>query len=485
MKKSDIAKVLAEIGGRLCRAGVDRVCQLDSNTFMFTLYGIKEGESLLVSLKRNALRFHLLFERIHKDYVVNTPAAGVLNKYCSRAKILSVSFDGCMIEMHLLHGVEYRLLFHMNSGNIQLFERSNEIFRLNKEVRESPASGKEPFLSFARESTFHSKTDGMESARPLNRSLSDEFIEQQNSVLRRKTLSVLRGEQKKLHRLMDKLQEEQHEAKERERFRLMGELLKYNLSRVKKGNRSVTLTGFDGKEVQLDLDPTLGPRENMDRYFQQYGKLKRRAEFIEQKIAFEKTRLAALEKLMAVVRCGEAVSITHSPLQFVESIDGDLLGRGLQDRVRRVFYPVQVRRREENKEQKFLRFCSKSGKTILVGRNARENDELTLRTARGNDLWFHVETGSGSHVILRYDRQGEFQDADIVDAAMLALYFSRYRNEKSGDVVYTRRKFVRKPKNKPAGYVTYHNNKSKHIRVDDKVLGRLLDSRPQGLMLQQ
>jgi predicted ribosome quality control (RQC) complex YloA/Tae2 family protein len=485
MRKSDIGKVLAEIGGRLCRAGVDKVCQLDSHTFVFMLYGIEEGEALLVCLKRNALRFHLLFERIHKDYVLNTPATGVLNKYCSRAKILSVSFDGYLVEMHLFHGVEYRLLLHVDSRNIQLFERNHEIFRFNKEAKESRALVKEPLLLFTRENTLHSEADGLESALTLNRSLSDAFVEQQNSVLRRKTLSVLRGEQKKLHRLMDKLQEEQHEARERERFRLMGELLKYNLSRVKKGDRSVTLTGFDGRATQIDLDPTLGPRENMDRCFQQYGKLKRRAEFIEQKVAFEKARSAALEKLMAAVRSGEVVSITRSPLKFVESMDSDLLGRGLQERVRRVFYPVQVRRREENKEQKFLRFCSKSGKTILVGRNARENDELTLRTARGNDLWFHVETGSGSHVILRYDRQGQFQDADIVDAAMLALYFSKYRNEKSGDVVYTRRKFVRKPKNKPAGYVTYHNNKTKHIHVDEKVLGRLLDSRPQGLMLQQ
>ena len=125
------------------------------------------------------------------------------------------------------------------------------------------------------------------------------------------------------------------------------------------------------------------------------------------------------------------------------------------------------------------------GKTILVGRNARENDELTVRIARGNDLWFHVETGSGSHVILRYDRSDGFQDADIVDAAMLALYFSNYRNEKSGDVVYTQRKYIRKPKNKPAGYVTYHNNKTKHILVDQAVLDRLLDSKPEGLRLQR
>jgi predicted ribosome quality control (RQC) complex YloA/Tae2 family protein len=309
-------------------------------------------------------------------------------------------------------------------------------------------------------------------------------MEQQNDALARRVLSVLRSERKKLGRLMEKLLEERREVRDKERYRLMGELLKYNLSSVKRGDRSVSLTGFDGKTMHVDLDPMLGPRENMQSYFQQYRKLKRREEFIDRKISFEERRAAALNELMELVHSGRAISINHSPLQLVERIDPGLLTMGLQTRVRRLFFTEQTKRRDEKKNERFLRFSSKSGKTILVGRNARENDELTVRVARGNDLWFHVETGSGSHVILRYEKGAAFQDADIIDAAILALYFSSYRNEKSGNVVYAQRKYVRKPKNKPAGYVLYHNNKTKHVHVDQRVLQRLLDSRPEGLLLQ-
>ena len=485
MKRSDIEKALVESGKGLCSTGVDSIYQIDSHSLLFALYGIREWKGLLIAVKRNTLRIHLLFESIHRDYYLNTPAAALLNKYCSRAKILSISFDGSVVELVLYRGVEYRFLVHIGSRDLQLREGENVIFQLSTETKHPiPSPGADAVLSFSRNGANRPDTGAREAGLVLNHTLSDEYIGELNNGLAKKILSVLREERKKLIRLMEKLLEEQCEARDREQYKLSGELLKYNLSRVKRGDVSVSLTGFDGKSTHVDLDPMLGPRENMDRYFQQYRKLKRREEVIDQKIDFEKKRSAKLDELLDLVHSGEAISINRSPLQFVKSIDPDLLGRRLQERVRRIFFPEKTASRGEMKKVKFLRFHSKSGKTILVGRNAREN-ELTVRIARGNDLWFHVETGSGSHVILRYDRSDGFQDADIVDAAMLALYFSNYRNEKSGDVVYTQRKYIRKPKNKPAGYVTYHNNKTKHILVDQAVLDRLLDSKPEGLRLQR
>ena len=101
MKKSDVEKALAEMGEGLTRSRIDRVYQTDSHTFLFSLYGIKEWKGLLICLKRNALRFHLLFESIHRDYFLNTPAAALLSKHCSRAKILSLSSDGEVVQLVL------------------------------------------------------------------------------------------------------------------------------------------------------------------------------------------------------------------------------------------------------------------------------------------------------------------------------------------------------------------------------------------------
>ena len=486
MKKADIERALAEIGEGLCGTSIDSVYQLDSHTFLLTLYGRGGGRSLLISVKRNAQRFHLLFDKIHRDFSLTTPAVMIMRKYCSRGRIFSIAFDGNVVELLLLRGAEYRLLVDFDSKDLQLLEGEKRIFQLDRaERRTIPSPGADAALSFSCSSGRSRRTDSSDGEPAFNRRLSDEYIHQQNEALARKILSVMRGERKKLGRLLEKLLIEQREVRDKDRYRLRGELLKYNLSRVPKGERSVTLTGFDGEAVTVELDPMLGPRENMDRCFQHYRKLKRREEVIDQKIVFEEKRLGSLDELMDLVRKGEALSISRSPVQFVESIDPGVLTRGFQERVRRVFFTEQPSAKDKKKTEAFLRFTSKNGKTILVGRSARENEELTLRMARGNDLWLHVETGSGSHVILRYDRGGEFQDTDIVDAAMLALYFSHYRNAKSGDIVYTHRKYVRKPKNKPVGYVTYHNNRTKRIHFDERVLQRLLDSRPQGLMLKR
>jgi predicted ribosome quality control (RQC) complex YloA/Tae2 family protein len=481
MNKNEIREVLDEIGAGLCRTAVDGVSQLDNHTFFFGLYGIGAWHGLLVTTKKNALRFHLLFVNPHREHVRKSPAAALLHKHCARAKIVSVAMRDGVIELRLLRDAERRLLVYLDSGDIQLLEGDSELFRLHRQYEHETLQDTEAVLSYSREPVRDRRSFNEAGDAALNRRLSESFVRQYNSALSRRVESVLRGEQKKLARLKDKLLKELEETRNREDYRLKGDLLKYNLSLVKRGERSVWIDGFDGNPVLVELDPMLGPRENMERYFMQYRKLKRRGDFIDRKIEFEKKRASALHELLQRVRVGEAVTITRPPLDFVEGMDTELLGRGLQGRVRRIFFPERVNRRDDAKQQKFLRFHSKTGKTILVGRNARENDDLTLRTARGNDIWFHVETGTGSHVILRYDSGRDIQDADIVDAAMLALHFSNFRNDKSGDVVYTYRKYIRKPKDKPAGFVTYHHHKTKHIRTDQQVLGRLLDSKPQGL----
>jgi predicted ribosome quality control (RQC) complex YloA/Tae2 family protein len=482
---TDIKQVLSEIGDLLCESRLDSVYQLDDYTFLLTLFGGRLRGNLLISVKRNAERFHLVFERIHRDYFINTPWVTLLRKHCTRGKIQAIRYVGGLLALRIVRDRTCELIVDFDSNDVLLMNKDGTVcFQLRNGGRGSKSSrkgGEE--LSYPGGGTL--VADEARKELRCNRRLSDEYIRQQNGALARKILSVMRGERKKLGRLLEKLLDEQREVRDKDRYRLQGELLKYNLSRVPRGEQSITLTGFDGEAFTVELDPMLGPRENMDRYFQHYRKLKRREEFIDQKIVFEEKRLGALDELMDLVRKGEAISITRSPVQFVESIDPGVLTRGFQERVRRVFFTEQPSLKDEKKAEAFLRFTSKNGKTMLVGRNARENEELTLRMARGNDLWFHVETGSGSHVILRYDRGGEFQDDDIVDAAMLALYFSHYRNAKSGDIVYTHCKYIRKPKNKPSGYVTYHNNKIKRIHFDERVLQRLLDSRPQGLMLKR
>ena len=129
------------------------------------------------------------------------------------------------------------------------------------------------------------------------------------------------------------------------------------------------------------------------------------------------------------------------------------------------------------REDNFRRFVSAEGYTILVGRDNQQNDRLTMRTANGNDLWLHVGGGrAGSHVVVRLPKQKTASLETLLDAATLAVHFSKARGEQRIDVVYTQRKHVRKPKGLPPGAVVPSQTKNVTVRFDEARLQRLLDS---------
>jgi hypothetical protein len=103
---------------------------------------------------------------------------------------------------------------------------------------------------------------------------------------------------------------------------------------------------------------------------------------------------------------------------------------------------------------KRFRTMTVDGYDILVGRNGRENDELTFQVAAPDDFWFHVADYTGSHVVVRNpQRKRELEEGPLVKAAQLAAFFSQARNTSKVDVHYTHRKNVSKPKRAKAGMV--------------------------------
>ena len=122
----------------------------------------------------------------------------------------------------------------------------------------------------------------------------------------------------------------------------------------------------------------------------------------------------------------------------------------------------------------FKSFTSSRGLEIRVGRTAKDNDALTLRHARGNDLWLHTADVPGSHVILRLERKVEAHPEDILDAAILATYFSPARGKDRVPVHVVFRKHVSKPKGAKPGLVTLSGGKSVTVRDDPQRLQRLL-----------
>jgi hypothetical protein len=127
--------------------------------------------------------------------------------------------------------------------------------------------------------------------------------------------------------------------------------------------------------------------------------------------------------------------------------------------------------------ERFRRFVSAEGHLLLVGRTNEQNDRLTVRVARGNDLWFHVGLGyAGSHVVLRLPKGKSASLESLLDAATLAVHFSKARGAESMEVIYTAAKHVRKPKGLPPGKVAPSHTRSLRVRREPTRLARVLAS---------
>ncbi len=280
---------------------------------------------------------------------------------------------------------------------------------------------------------------------------------------RRRLREPLRAALARSTRALEKLGEEALRVPAAEDDRRRGELLKANLRKVPRGAREVAVTEWtpDGpREVQLGIDPALSPQANMERYFRRHRRIVDSAAQVAARAAEVRRLRDTVAALLAELDDAELADLPR-----IEK-EARRLGAG----PRRA---APARKRSE-KLPPHRTFRSLSGAAILVGRNAEQNDALTLRVARGNDLWLHARGQAGAHVVVRLEKgKGPDQDA-LLDAAHLAVHFSDARGEPQVDVAYTRAKYVRKPRGAAPGAVTYSQERVLLLRVEPRRIERLL-----------
>ncbi len=248
-----------------------------------------------------------------------------------------------------------------------------------------------------------------------------------------------------------KIQEDLGQAERFEQYRRFGELLMMNKENIKKGQTSVELTDvFDPSQstVEILLDPKLGATANAQKYFKKHRKAKDALSTIRQRELDANKRISRLEEVIA--------RLDHPGGDMeLEEIEESLAGLGLLKQTKRASSGRSKGR------PKFRTFVTRSGWEILVGRNNKENDILTFKVARPDELWFHAQGTPGSHVLLRgKDKKAEPSSSEIRQAAAVAAYFSKARQENKAEVAYTRAKHVRKPKKAKPGLVLVENEKS-------------------------
>lgn len=274
---------------------------------------------------------------------------------------------------------------------------------------------------------------------------------EQKELQRRRAQEVVKTVRRSRDRQQRKLAAQAEELKRTERLeetRRQAELLQANLYRVRRGDRILKCEDYyeEGSPlIEIPLDATKTPQENLKQRFKEYRKLKGAREHLTGLLAEGEKQLDYLNSVL------EELSRTESS-RDLEEIRSELETTGWLRSARH----SNPHKRAAAKAQAPLRFESPDGLEILVGRNNMQNDELTGRIARRTDYWFHVQQIHGSHVILRCEGMEPSPEA-IQTAAELAAYYSQAREQGRTAVDYTMVRNVKKPSGALPGKVIYQD----------------------------
>ena len=270
-------------------------------------------------------------------------------------------------------------------------------------------------------------------------------VKQQASELIRRVENELQKNRQKL-----KKQEKELLATENaEEFRQKGELLTTFLHQVPNDQDQVILENYyTNQSITIALDKALTPNQNAQRYFKRYQKLKEAVKYLTDLIEETKATILYLESVETV--------LNQAGLDEIAEIREELIQTGF----------IRRRQREKiQKRQKTEQYLASDGKTIIyVGRNNLQNEELTFKMARKEDLWFHAKDIPGSHVVI----SGNLNPTDEVktDAAELAAYFSKGRLSNLVQVDMIEVKKLNKPTGGKPGFVTYTGQKTLRVTPD-------------------
>ncbi len=243
-------------------------------------------------------------------------------------------------------------------------------------------------------------------------------------------------------------------CQDREILRITGDLIGANMHLIKKGAPYADVINFYDEEaatIRIALDVTKTPQQNAQKYYKDYAKAKTADKMLRVQIENATEELAYLETVADEIARAESE-------QDLSSIRQELISEG--------YLKENKSERNNKKQQKlkpdFREFETSDGFKVLVGRNNRQNDLLTLKTANKNDLWFHTKDIPGSHTVIVTDGR-EVSESAILEAAQIAAYFSKAKDSSQVPVDYTLIRRVNKPQGAKPGKVIYTDQRTVYV----------------------
>lgn len=269
----------------------------------------------------------------------------------------------------------------------------------------------------------------------------------------------------KLDRLYNKLKKQELELKESDNaviYKIKGELITSYIYMVEKGMKFVEVQNFYDENystIKIELNPNLTPSENAQKYFKKYTKLKHAKKEISAQVELSLDEINYLENIMLSIDNCDNLAELNDIKEELQKL-GYMRGK------------AKSKKEKDGLTTKPNEFLSSDGFTILVGKNNKQNDFLTLKVANNDDLWMHTKNIPGSHVIIKSDG-GEIPESTIFEGAMLAAFFSKSKMSSQVPVDYTLKKNVKKPNGSKPGMVIYETNSTIYVTPTEELVVKL------------
>lgn len=375
----------------------------------------------------------------------NGISKGFINAIIKKSEIKDLNASN----LELIFNYINQMLNNINSLNLSFEEIKNDdgvikdYFLIYKETDNSPFE-----LNFFIDDFY------------FNKETSESFKNYRNTLLKL-ILNVLKKYNQRLSNINEKL----IECDDMEKYRIYGELITANLYRIPNKNLDeIELENYydNNNKILIKLDKRYLPNINAKKFFKKYSKLKNALTVVSKQ---KKDTLKELDYIESIVYELENSSSLDDLTEIFEEISENDIFKEKTSKNYNKKSKLKKSRLTKNKEISFnpIKYTV-DGYTVLVGRNNKENDYLSLKYAKKEDLWFHTKDFHGSHTILKIDNNLPFPSADtLIKVAQIAAIHSKAKNSSNVPVDYCNVKYVKKPSGSKPGMVIYTNNKTLNV----------------------
>ncbi|HEX8282213.1 MAG TPA: NFACT family protein [Pyrinomonadaceae bacterium] len=480
MNEQLIGEVLEELRPALAGRPWGKVFQLDSATLAVD-FRTGDGRYLLLSADPTRPRLHMIartVRELEKAALSPTPFALVLRKHLGGGALRKLTRDeGERVVRFDFSVPDAAGAEHAATLVAQLTGRTSNLFLLDERGRVvaslRPARGEgqtegelytpppqrvapttEPTEPKPARKTADVRREGFSSlSEALDRHYQKLDAERAFDTRAGEASARLRQEISSLRKLRDNLSRDLAGHGDADEHKRVGDLLLANIGTAVRDGAKVRVTDFyadDTPTVELEVDENRSLQDEAARRFARYSKAKRAAREITERLEKIEPELAALEERRAAL---ERI-VASREWDALDDFAGEKTAKGGKPRAKTAARAKASRKDSAEKGRALRRYRSSDGYEIVVGRGARENDEVTFRVARSYDAWMHAADYPGSHVVVRAKGRDEpVPHRTLVEAARLAAHFSQARKDAKVAVNYTQRKFVSKPRGAAPGLV--------------------------------